>query len=95
MEQESKRLKPGDRYILAPWSDLARNGRAYREAIEAGERIIILHRGDPIATIEPIDPDGDYLIAVDGRIKRSTQEGASAERRAREQEQAREQEGAT
>ena len=79
-----------ERYILAPWSDLARNGRAYREAIEAGERIIILHRGDPIATIEPLDPDGDYLIKLDGRIKRGSQEGDSQARRAREQEQARE-----
>jgi antitoxin (DNA-binding transcriptional repressor) of toxin-antitoxin stability system len=65
--------------------DLRRDARRWIEAIRRGERLVLTYRGEPVARLEPVRPEGgevrddDPLLriddfAVDGPGERLTNE---------------------
>ena len=48
---------------LVTWSDFARNGKVYADALIAGETLVVLMHSQPFAIVRPIDP-ADIQITV-------------------------------
>ncbi len=56
-------LGTGGQIRLVTWSDFARRGKVYADAIKAGETLVILMHSEPFAIVRPIDP-ADIQITV-------------------------------
>ncbi len=57
-------LGKGDGQIrLVTWSDFARSGKIYADALLAGETLVVLMHSEPFAIVRPIDP-ADITITV-------------------------------
>ena len=51
------------RMRLVTWSDFARHGKKYADALLAGETLVVLMHSEPFAIVRPIDP-ADIQITV-------------------------------
>ncbi len=48
---------------LVTWSDFARHGKAYADALMAGESLVIFHNSQPFAIVRPVSP-ADIQITI-------------------------------
>lgn len=50
-------------------SQFRRNARRWLEAVQAGERLVLTYRGEPVARLEPVRPQTSEIPADDPLLR--------------------------